>query len=184
MSDPNDLAAFLKEAWDHLRNGVADAQAPARLLSFATVSPDGRPEVRTVALRAVDPVQAVLEVHTDLVTPKVASLRSTPIAALHAWIAPAEVQIRASARVDILSGDAVESQWVAVPSASRVSYGTIPDPGQPIDAAFEYDKPADRNRFAVLRCALTEIDLVHLGPRHHRAIYVSQDDWRGSWVAP
>ena len=44
MSDPNDLAAFLDEAWQHLGRGVADAKSPARYPTFATTSPDGWPE--------------------------------------------------------------------------------------------------------------------------------------------
>ena len=51
MSDPGDLQAFLAEGWQHLRRGAADGRSPARYPSFATVSPEGVPEVRTVALR-------------------------------------------------------------------------------------------------------------------------------------
>jgi pyridoxamine 5'-phosphate oxidase len=51
MSDPNDLQAFLDEAWQHLAHGVADSKSPARYPTFATVSADGIPQARTVALR-------------------------------------------------------------------------------------------------------------------------------------
>ncbi len=184
MSDPGDLSAFLAGAWQHLRRGVADAKSPARYPVFATVSPDGVPEARTVALRRADQRQAVLEVHTDTETPKVAALRAHPIAALHVWLPRARLQIRITAQVDILTGDAVEADWARVPPASRVSYGTEPLPGLPIDSVHAYDKPPNRDRFAVLRCRANEIDLVHLDTVHRRAGFSRSDDWRGRWLAP
>ena len=44
--------------------------------------------------------------------------------------------------------------------------------------------PASRERFAVLRCNLFQMDLVHLGTRHRRAAFLAQDGWAGSWLAP
>jgi len=78
MSDPNDLAAFLTAAWQHLSRGVTDNRSPARHPTFATVSPEGLPEARTVALRRASQAQAIVEVHTDIVTPKVQALRARP----------------------------------------------------------------------------------------------------------
>ncbi|MEM6758647.1 MAG: pyridoxamine 5'-phosphate oxidase [Pseudomonadota bacterium] len=184
MSDPNDLAAFWGEAWQHLGRGVADAKSPARFPVFATVSPTGVPEARTVVLRAASQSAATLEVHTDIVTTKVVSLQATPVAALHVWLPRANVQIRVTADVSILTGDAVEAAWAKVPPASRVSYGTEPAPGTAIDHVYAYEKPPVRDRFAVLRCTVREVDLVHLGQQHRRAIYLRSDDFAGQWVAP
>ncbi|MEM8655731.1 MAG: pyridoxamine 5'-phosphate oxidase family protein [Pseudomonadota bacterium] len=184
MSDPGDLAAFLDTCWQHLRRGVADSRSPARYPVFATVSPEGVPEARTVALRRASAAEAVVEVHTDIVTPKVAALRASPVAALHVWLPKSRLQIRLTTTVEILTGDTVEDAWVKVPPASRVSYGTVPDPGVPIADVFDYEKPPERDRFAVLRCAVDHIDLVHLGERHRRAEYVRADGWRGTWLAP
>ncbi|WP_299689420.1 pyridoxamine 5'-phosphate oxidase family protein [uncultured Tateyamaria sp.] len=184
MSDPGDLRAFLAEAWQHLRRGVADAKSPARYPVFATVSPDGTPEARTVALRRADPQAGVLEVHTDTRTPKVTALRATPVAALHVWLPRARLQIRVTAQVEILTGDAVSDSWNQIPPASRVSYGTEPLPGQPIDSVHAYDKPPNRDRFAVLRCHVSAIDLVHLYTVHRRAGYARADGWAGQWRAP
>ena len=74
MSDPNDLQAFLDEAWRHLTRGVADSKAPARYPTFATVSTQGKPEARTVALRGASRSAGALEVHTDIETAKVTAL--------------------------------------------------------------------------------------------------------------
>lgn len=184
MSDPNDLTAFLTEAWQHLGRGVADSKSPARYPTFATTAPDGTPEARTVALRGARQSDATVEVHTDIETDKITALRAHPIAALHIWLPRANLQIRLTGEVDILTGDDVEDQWQKVPPASRVSYGTMPIPGTPIDHVYAYEKPSERSRFAVLNCHLKHIDLVHLDTRHRRAMYRSSDGWAGTWVAP
>lgn len=54
MSDPNDLRAFLDEAWHHLSCGVADSQSPARHPTLITDSPGAKPQARTVALQAAN----------------------------------------------------------------------------------------------------------------------------------
>lgn len=184
MSDPNDLAAFLSDAWHHLRDGVARSDAPARLPTFATVAPDGTPEARTVALRAADQARGMVEVHTDITTPKVTALHHRPVAALHVWVPSADLQIRLTAQVSILTGPEVEARWASVPVASRVSYGTTPTPGTPITHVYAYEKPALRDSFAVLACHLTHIDLVHLATRHRRAAFVADDNWMGTWLSP
>lgn len=184
MSDPNDLGAFLDEAWQHLTRGVADSRSPARYPVFATVAPDGTPEARTVALRGASQSEGSVEVHTDIVTDKVTALRANPRAALHIWLPKADLQIRLSTQVRILTGDAVQAAWEKVPEGSRVSYGTLPDPGMPIDHVYAYEKPARRERFAVLACRVMLIDLVHLGERHRRGVFRRDDGWKGTWVAP
>lgn len=184
MSDPNDLGVFLGEAWQHLIHGVSDSRSSARYPTFATVGPDGVPQSRTVALRGACQAEATVEVHTDIETGKIAALRHAAVAALHIWLPRADLQIRLTAWVEILTGPQVDGAWESVPAASRVSYGTMPVPGTPIDEVYAYQKPADRNRFAVLKCHLNQIDLVHLDKRHRRALFVLKDGWRGTWLAP
>lgn len=188
MTDPHPWASALDslhaQVWARLVRGVNDRHAPARHPTFATVSPEGWPEARTVVLRAADPASAMLEVHTDLHSAKVAALRNNSRAAFHIWEASAHLQIRLLADVTILSGDAVAATWARVPDPSRQSYGTSPAPGQPIASALAYSKPADPASFAVLRCAVKAMDIVHLGPQHRRARYAVTDGWKGQWLAP
>ena len=181
MSEPGVLLA---QAWQHLARGVADRRAPARHPVFATVSPDGLPEARMVVLRAASESAGTLEIHSDSETAKVAVLRAQPLAALHVWVPRAQLQIRMSAEVEILTGAQVMAQWEKVPCAARVSYGTEPPPGKPIPQAQAYEQPGDPARFAVLRCILSRMDLLQIGTPHRRAVYCRQDHWQGTWVAP
>ena len=170
--------------WANLLAGVRDRNAPARHVVLATLGPDGWPEARTVVLRGADRAAALLEVHTDLHSGKVASLAALPRAALHVWDAAEQLQIRVQARVTVHSGAEVAAAWAKVPDPSRQSYGVTPPPGQPIAEALAYEKVPDPATFAILRCQAEAIDAVHLGERHRRARFERGDGWAGQWLSP
>lgn len=184
MNDNPALSDFLAGAWDLLIRGVHDKRAPARHPTIATVAGDGRPEMRTVVLRGADRAAATVECHSDTRTAKVCALRDNPHAALHVWSARHHLQLRLALRVEILTGDTVADRWEKVPPAARVAYGTDPAPGSPIDKSLAYEKPADPARFAVLLGHVTEMDVLHLGDDHRRALFAAQTQWRGTWLAP
>lgn len=187
-SDPHpwasDMALLHVEVWRHLTRGVHDRHAPARHPTLATVSPDGRPQARTVVLRAADKTAGTLDIHTDLRSAKVMDLRATPFAALHVWDTSAHLQLRIEARVTILTGHDVAATWQGVPEESRGAYGSTPAPGQPIAQALGYTKAADPACFAVLRLRVSTVDALHLGPNHRRARFDRDNDWAGTWLAP
>jgi len=178
------LDTLYAQVWARLVRGVGDRHAPARHPTFATVSKDGLPEVRTVVLRAADPVAGTLDIHTDLASDKVASLRHSPRASLHIWDASAHLQSRIEVEVVILTGPQVAEIWARVPDPSRQSYGTVPTPGVPIADALGYEKKPNPASFAVLRCTVRGVDAVHLGPNHRRARFERGDGWAGQWLAP
>lgn len=170
--------------WQCLGRGVADGKSPARLPTFATVSRTGWPEARTVVLRRADRSEALVEVHTDLHSDKIESLRHSPRAALHVWQKTLSLQIRLQCEVTIRSGAEVAEIWAGVPDPSRQSYGITPAPGTPIVDALDYVKEPDPATFAVLTCRIVLIDAVHLGDRHRRAAYSRNGDWVGQWLVP
>lgn len=184
MSDPNDLAAFLDLGWHRLSRGVVDREAAARHLVFATVSPDGKPEARTVVLRAADRDAGTVEVHTDGGSDKVRSLQAHPLAQLQIWDESCQLQIRLSTRVDIQSGAAVAHKWSDVPDGSRMAYGASPNPGTPIDHAHAYTKLARQEWFTVLTCTIIEIELMQLVEPHRRAVFARDAAWAGQWRVP
>lgn len=187
-SDPHpwagDLTQLHAEVWRRLTRGVHDRHAPARHPTLATVTSDGRPQARTVVLRAANKAAGTVDIHTDLRSAKVRELRAAPFAALHVWDASAHLQLRLEAHVTLLTGIDVAAIWAAVPEASRVSYGSIPAPRQPIAQALDYTKAYDAAAFAVLRLQISAIDALHLGPNHRRAKFDRGTDWAGVWLAP
>ena len=179
-----DLGEFLDHAWSLLTRGVADPKSVAKNPTFSTISEEGFPAMRTVVLRRADRIANCLEIHTDIQTNKVFSLKKNNLAGLHFWIPKAKFQIRASVVVDILTGSKVEGQWNKIPMHSRVSYGSKPSPGIEINGPFDYQKLPKQDNFAVLRCDIRELDLLYLGALHQRALYKPGDPSSSTWVAP
>ena len=179
-----DLDEFLDHAWSLLTRGVADPKSVAKYPTFSTISDEGFPTMRTVVLRRADRIANCLEIHTDIQTNKVFSLKKNNLAGLHFWIPKAKFQIRASVVVDILTGSKVEDQWNKIPMQSRVSYGSKPSPGIEINGPFDYQKLPEQDNFAVLRCDIRALDLLYLGALHQRALYKIGDPAIFTWVAP
>jgi len=174
------LPGLRSQVWHLLTHRDGPALTPV----LATVGRDGWPEARMVVLRGADAAMATVEVHTDLHSAKVASLRALPRAALQFWLPQADLQIRLTCSVDILSGAEVAGIWVKVPDPSRQSYGITPAPGTPIADSLDYRKSPDPATFAVLSCAVQSIDAVHLGALHRRASFTRMTAWRGEWLSP
>ena len=184
MKQFSDLSEFLDQAWSLLTRGVVDAKFASRNPTFSTISDEGFPTMRTVVLRRADRVSNCLEIHTDLKTNKVFSLKKSNFAGLHFWIPKAKFQIRASVLVDILTGSEVEAEWSRIPMQSRVSYGSVPRPGSEIKGPFDYKKNPRQDCFAILRCNIKELDLLYLGDIHQRAVYKIGERLASVWVAP
>ena len=98
------LDGIFAQLWTGLEQGVADRNAPARHPTIATVSVDGWPETRMVVLRSATRETGGLEVHTDITSAKVASLRAQPRAELHVWDSEKRLQTRARCTVTMTSG--------------------------------------------------------------------------------
>ncbi len=178
------LDGTLDQIWSRLSRGVADRRAAARQPTFATVSPGGWPEARTVVLRRADRQAAELDIYTDISSDKIASLTATPRAALHIWEPKPRLQIRMQADVAIHQGDEATAIWQNLPPQARLSYGITPSPGDRIETSLAYVKDPDPTQFAILRCSLVSIDTVHLGDDHRRAAFLRADNWAGQWRAP
>ncbi|WP_292288321.1 pyridoxamine 5'-phosphate oxidase family protein [Marivita sp.] len=184
MSDPNDLSVFLDLGWQRLTRGVADKRAAARHPVLATVSPEGRPEARTVVLRAASRSAATVEVHTDGGSGKITSLAAHPFAQLHVWDDTARLQIRLSTTVQIARGPDAAQKWQDVPAGARIAYGASPPPGTAIPHAHAYRKLANRDWFTVLTFEIESIELMQLTDPHKRAVFKAFDGWAGAWWVP
>lgn len=81
----DDLDEMLAHAWRQLARGVEDRRSPFHTPSVATIGLDGRPRVRTVVLRGVEPSGARLRVHTDARAGEIAEFDADPRVALHGY---------------------------------------------------------------------------------------------------
>jgi len=171
-----DLPALLDFVWSRLSHGVGDRTHPARHPTLATIGPKG-PELRTLILRHVDRDAGVLELNTDMASPKVAQIGADPRVALHVWVPSDQLQIRMGAMAVVTQGD--PELFARLPPQVRANYGGAAPGAEPGPAPADGD-PA---RFAAIRLTLHRIDALVLHEPRRRAVFTAPD-WRGRRVAP
>jgi hypothetical protein len=189
-----DLAAMnAAAAWAWLAGELAAAVGSARhglhLLTVATVGADGQPDARTVVLRHVDPLRREIRFHSDIRSPKVQTLRTSPRVALH-WYDPAlRVQVRVAALAAIHHGDTVATAaWTASQTMSRAIYTTAVAPGDALDAFPEgpaapaADDDTGLGRFAVVACRFDTVELLSLHAAGHQRVRLHLDCNPVTWT--
>ncbi len=170
------LHGLFETVWKHLERAKVDRKHPARNITLATMGEAG-PEVRTVILRAVNRHEAVLEMHTDALSPKAAQIAADPRVALHVWVPKDRLQIRLRATAGLRTGD--PGLLRSLPPEAQANYGGA----VPGDAPQDGPARGDPDRFAVIRCTVHEIDALRLSDPHRRALFAAPD-WKGRWIAP
>ena len=144
-----DLSQLYGEVWTRLTRGVHDRHAPARHPTLATVTPEGKPQARTVVLRDADKSAGTLDIHTDLRSAKVGHLRVTPFAALHVWDTSAHLQLRLEAHVTILTSKDAVTIW-----ATRLRWDQTPELASVKRKRFRSLPSRFSNHFERNRCLL------------------------------
>ncbi|WP_372425612.1 pyridoxamine 5'-phosphate oxidase family protein [Salinarimonas chemoclinalis] len=202
MSDPREPPAFATDldemrahAWRQLARGVQDRRSPFHAPTVATIGLDGRPRLRTVVLRAVDPARARLRFHTDGRADKVAELARDDRIALHGYDPSGKLQIRVEGTAALHADDGpADEAWRASRMASRACYATRPAPGGRIVAPDAFRLPenedeilAGRAHFRAVEMHVHTIEtlwLAHAG--HRRARFTLRADGLGEavWLVP
>ncbi len=160
------LDDVLTDSFRLLSRGVADRRSPFRNPALATVAA-GRPSVRTVVLRAFDPAERRLVVHTDARAAKITEVLANPAVALHAWDTGPQVQLRLVGVATVHQGDArAGAEWARLHAGSRLPYGVASVPGTVIpdpDAPVRLPDGTGFAHFAVLDIALHSLEWLRLG---------------------
>lgn len=178
------LEGLRDKTWQMLDQGASDPDSALHTAALATKGLGGAAEARMVVLRGCSASGATLEIHTDRASRKVDELQADPKATLLFWDATNALQIRARVEVEILTGPEVEDRWQSLSGEARKNYGGRPAPSSPMPAAETYEETVERDRFAVLICRVTSLDVVHLGQMHRRALFEAKDGFAGMWLAP
>jgi len=189
----DDLGETLRHAWACLERGVKDRRSPFHTPSVATIGLDGRPRMRTVVLRDVDPAARTLRFHTDLRGLKVAEIARDPRVALHGYDARAKLQIRVEGRAVIHADEAVADEaWAGSRSMSRACYGVFPAPGTEMEEGGAFTLPgeeaeidAGRSNFSAALIHAERIETLYLDHAgHRRAVFDVAAGGAGRWLAP
>ncbi len=199
MNEPSfydDLEETRAQALRLLSRGVADRRSPFHTPTIATIGlSSAHPRLRTVVLRAFDPVRPSLRFHTDRRSQKIAEIRANPQVAVHAYDPSAKIQIRMEGWARLHVDDAVaDAAWTSSRLMSRQCYGVEPGPGSAIDegGAFVLPEPTEeataigREHFCAVTVEIGSLEWLYLAVSGHRRAHFdwTGDGWFGRWLAP
>ena len=163
------------------------------LAQAASVSPAGRPEVRTVVLRGLG-AEGDAWFASDARSGKVVALAATPYLELCLWWPARGVQWRLSGRTSThLDDDLAEATWLALPADTRELFAS-PAPGPPRPgplAAATSGPPTDAagdrppTTFMTIRLVPDRCERLTLGSPLKRVLWTLADErWRETELVP
>ena len=159
---------FVDAALSALERSLHDRGSELRNVQLATLTPEGRPGLRTLVLRGFERFPGCAEMHTDARAAKARDIARTPSVTLLAWSAADQLQIRLDGEARLHRDDELaRSRWDALSPNARNSYGLRSEPGAPIaDPDEQSHLPPDQQfgQFAVILVSLTCLDVLRLGP--------------------
>ena len=190
------LDTLFADALARLVQAVRDRNAAMR----APVVVTGDGDARIMVLRAADADLSALRFHTDLRSPKVATIAADPRLTMLAYDPVARVQLRigGTAQVETL-GPVADAAWAAASPLSRRCYLAEAGPGAERETAGSALPPAlrdhrpslaqseaGRDRFAVIVMRAERLDWLQLArDGGTRAEFVRKGTgWQGAWIAP
>jgi hypothetical protein len=190
----DDLPQTLRACWTLLERGAADRRSAFHTLAAATTGLDGRPRVRTVVSRRVDPPARAVRFHADSRSAKVAELRADPRLALLGYDPGAKIQLRLEGTATLhTEGPVADEAWAGSPPASRICYGTAPAPGEPVAQGGGFALPASpdevaagRENFCAVLVTVERLEFLYLALEGHRRARFSWDRQRAEaeWLVP
>jgi pyridoxamine 5'-phosphate oxidase len=163
-----------------------------RTAMLGNVDHAGQPQVRAVVVRDVDSSARTLKFHTDVRSPKVAQLKRDPRAAVTAYDAVAQLQVRLSGSVDIHHDDALtHARWQSMQPMSQACYAEPLGSSQPIAtphiaSAVPLDGSAARAQMAVIVLRYHQIEVLKLSRFGHRRLRVDYSSGvaDATWLTP
>ena len=186
-----DALAFINDALTTLEQALHDRGSDLRNLQLATLSPEGRPGLRTIVLRRFDRTPPTAEFHSDARAAKCRDVAYAQSVALLAWSAPDKLQLRfeGTARLH-RADDLARARWDDLSPNARNAYGLKSFPGHTVaapggDAHLAPDEQFQQ--FAVLIVTLSNVDVLRLeGEGGQTRAYgrFMPSGLEASWVGP
>ena len=193
----DDLAALEALAWQRLGAAVGSHRAAFHTGTVGSLGLDGRTQLRTVVLRAVDATARRLSFHTDRRSPKFAELTDDVRMSWLFYDAPTKTQLRLLAEASLHHLDAVSAAaWAGTTLNSRRAYAGTQPPGTvleapgdglpPEPAATLAETEAWQPNFVVVETRVEQLELLLLDHRgHRRAVFDYGTAPRpGRWLVP
>lgn len=188
---PEDLDRLPGHLLDRLSHAADAREGGWRTPMLATLTAGGTPTLRTVVLRAVDPVRRTLTVYTNRLSDKAAQIAAAPAVELGFWDGGAQEQLRVAGVARLLvDAAALDRAWETLPEPARAIYRDATAPGTPLARPGSSGVPvADPRRevFAVIEVTWARWDWLWLGPDGHRRArlaWPADGAVTAAWVEP
>ncbi|WP_343550580.1 pyridoxamine 5'-phosphate oxidase family protein [Pantoea sp.] len=122
-----------RDCWQELQNAAHHADAGFHFLTLGSVDERGLPQIRTVVLRGVDPLERVLEFHTDIRSPKWRELSNNPHATVLGYCPQTRLQLRLQGSIALYhaSSETAQTAWDKLSSRTQQTYA-VAAPGSDV----------------------------------------------------
>ncbi len=198
--DTPNFSAIHKSIAESLLEGVTQRKHPFHIITIATINQAGLPDARSVVLRHFDHETRILGFHTDMRSPKVKEIQSTPNITLLCYSPEDCVQLRIQATATIHHRDRItEKAWNNTRPFSRKCYCITEAPGSKISTptnalpeALIHNDPSDEEsarayeHISVIHCHYHTLDYLKLrGEGHYRALFTwDNEQLTETWLVP
>lgn len=193
LIESNEIAEW---TWKRLSRAADDASDAMRLVTLATVTPEGRPSARMMVLRGAERgstgTSGRVWFHTHANDGKVADLSLNPAATVVAWDAEAQVQLRVSGYAVVHRLDAIAQMHFdqgstlrarLAPSVEGGTHETLPDllwPGASEELVHAITRKAWR-QFAVIELSVGIIESIQSsGAGSRRYLMRAAQEWQAT----
>ncbi len=160
--------SFIETALSTLEHSVGERSGELRNIQLATVSPDGRPAVRTAVLRTFDRATATAEIHTDARADKARDIAHASQVSFVAWSGDDHLQLRFDGAARLHRDDDVaRDRWDKLPPKGRDTFGLRAEPGTPIadpEDQSHFPDEEQYRQFSVILVSLASVDVLRLDP--------------------
>jgi pyridoxamine 5'-phosphate oxidase len=187
-----DLDEVLANAWNLLGQGAASRKHGFHFAAVATVGLSGSPRIRTVILRAADSTAGTLRFHTDVRSQKCKDIQVCPHIAFVFYDTTSKTQVRVEGMASLHTDDALaDASWKTSQPMSKLTYGTMPEPGLAIDAAEGFSLPAPqtdvewaRPHFAAVLVRIRTLQWLYLKEGGQRCAVFDFESGSRTWTVP
>jgi len=177
------LNSLLDDSKKQLSSALKHKKHPFRYCTLATISLDGTPHLRTVVLRAFDETKFLITLFTDTRSDKIKELANDPRAEFLFYDTHQFLQLRI--KVELYETSNAIEQYTQLPEPSKKDYSCVFAPGEPILSPELIRHDYEKGHFTKLVFKAYELEYLKLKrPNHLRAIFLSSEDWKGSFIAP
>jgi hypothetical protein len=172
--------------WKELETGVSEPDSGFHLLTLASVDLQGKPQARTLVLRAVDREKRTLEFHTDMRSPKWQALAINPEVTVLGYSAKTQLRLQGTVERHAAHSAIAEAAWRRLSHRTQQTYaGAAPgsDLGSPSSNMVNAE-----DHFGVLIIQITQLDWCLLARENNqRALLSYRSDGaltNSKWVNP